>query len=189
MKRLAHYTIGLMLLISCNQKSKTMKTSECQRIIETSLTEGNIVPHGKLCQLGVLENSYDIKSENAVTSYLGTEARPYSLWQFCLDSDSSIEIKVYAINESVKKIERWETIDDKSTNSKLLNTLGPPDLKLDYYFDVIKMNDKLWVYPSKGLALYFGMLENIIYGISYFEPTDVETYRRELYKNQTPREF
>jgi len=58
--------------------------------------------------------------------------------------------------------------------------LGEPAARLDYYWKRLLIPGGLWVFPSKGLALYVNSANGALIHLTVFSPTTLEQYQQAL---------
>jgi hypothetical protein len=100
--------------------------------------------------------------------------QPKEIWYA---ADSSIFTKIVVEYPSVR--------DPKN----LIRLLGVPDLKLDYYLDVLLYEKKEWVYLKEGLTLRLGDKNQVLWEIHLFVPTTKEFYLAQIHQTEQNRAF
>ena len=101
-------------------------------------------------------------------------------------------IKVFSRKDDETPKEVWYTVDvftkivveypGVKNPKKLVKSLGVPDLKLDYYLDVLLYEKKEWVYLDEGLSLRLDEKNEVLWEIQLFVPTNKEYYMSEIYQ-------
>jgi hypothetical protein len=136
-----------------------------------------------------IETQLATDHKEPVHTYLGTAFVASQCYEYTLNNETGVYTKVWFQEDELAKIEVFKTwtIDEKIRQA--LTDLGAPSLKCDYYLDVIPMEDKVWIYPEQGLAIFFGISDDSIYRVVYFKATTSEAYLATLHNEEKPREF
>jgi hypothetical protein len=70
----------------------------------------------------------------------------------------------------------------------LMKQLGKPDVKLDFYWNVLRLKRGEWVYAKRGIILFINPGNNILLRLLVFPPTTVDDYMTRLRLDQPRRE-
>jgi hypothetical protein len=71
----------------------------------------------------------------------------------------------------------------------LLDSLGPPDEKLDWAWGVLKMSGSEYVYARRGITLFFNPETQAVIYVTLYAPTTVDRYKRTLRPLRKPKEY
>ncbi len=71
----------------------------------------------------------------------------------------------------------------------LVHHLGAPRIKLDYYLDVMPVPSGAWIYPDKGLAVFFDAGHTEIMRIDLFHPCSTDEYLSDIHSDNRMREY
>jgi hypothetical protein len=94
-------------------------------------------------------------------------------------------LKIWLRDDGVRLIEvSYPRVED--AYSVLTTKLGEPEAKLDYYQRTLLYERSAYVYPRRGLALFFNPDRSALISIYLFAPTSLDTYQRELHHPVEP---
>jgi len=141
------------------------------------------------CDLSTIKIAYNLSNHNEVVTLLGEDFNEVSYWDIAHNWEDGSSIAVWQKDGDLLKIDHHKIWYDEEMVSSFIAKLGIPEKKLDYYRGVSTMENKAWIYPDKGIALFLGRSENNIYSISYFNITSLENYENTLHPTQREREF
>lgn len=71
----------------------------------------------------------------------------------------------------------------------LLNELGEPQAKLDYDWGMIRIEKGEWVYPDRGLALFFADDNSRVFHLAVFPRTTMQNYEENFQLHLGKRRF
>ncbi len=72
---------------------------------------------------------------------------------------------------------------------ELLRQLGEPEMKLDYYLDVMRIPTGAWVYPTRGLALFLDAGHTEVMGVALFHACRMTEYLQEVHPDARLQEL
>lgn len=111
-----------------------------------------------------------------------------------------VQIKTLPTEEQSEWIEIWQQKDsnqlvkivvpypDGVNLHRLIQQLGKPDFKMDFYFDVLLQEAGEWVYLDEGLSLRLGRTQETLWEIMLFLPTTKESYINNIHQSEQARE-
>ena len=111
-----------------------------------------------------------------------------------------VQIKTLPIEEQSEWIEIWQQKDsnqfvkivvpypDVTNLPQLLQQLGAPDFKMDFYLDVLLQEAGEWVYLDEGLSLRLGESQEVLWEIILFHPTTKKDYINNIFQSEQARE-
>jgi len=65
----------------------------------------------------------------------------------------------------------------------LRKDLGNPEAQLDWYYGTLEMRSGEWVYPERGITLFYSMETGKALHVALYQPTTLADYRRGLRPN------
>lgn len=164
-------------------------TRHCEQLLEMN-TQALAQPLDlDSCDFSSWSKKYDLKTASALRTRLGLARHEVLYWDVEKKHSDNSYIRLWKNEQGIQKMEWYKTIEDVNLLAKLTETLGAPATKLDYFFGIITMKEKAWIYPEKGIALFWGMTDTALYRVSYFRPTSLVTYIETLHPMTPVREF
>ncbi|WGF91810.1 hypothetical protein [Aequorivita marisscotiae] len=167
-----------------------MTNIECIKNITTKTVDNFTVPVSmENCELLPVLKHFRKSQSNAVETYLGKENEEVAYYDIEFGVKKLNAIKIWTANNKIIKIDLIKTFSNTEKVVKKLQQLPKSNTKLNYYYDVIYMEDKAWIYPENGIAVFLGLTDGVVNFISYFPPTTIENYINHLHSFSAPREF
>jgi len=167
------------LSFSCN--FKTMDSNSCtdlaQQILDTNWSDWKGLPGN--CRLKDLQPTWTPAGDGAEgQSKLGAARKkhPFRTYQH---PNWFQPARVWHQDEQLLLIEI--TYPRVEQVAELLDLLGSPAGKLDYYFRRMEYPEGAWVYPDRGLALFMNGTADQVLKLLLFESLSLEAYTEDLH--------
>ncbi|GEM_PF-6823618 len=167
-------------------EDKNPKTT-CDALIHEECSTFSNSVNFESCHFDTLLAEAKIELADSVTSFLGLENTPSVYWEFSKSEQE--QLKIWKQGDKLAKIDVIRTLEDPQLILDQLKALGEPTKKLDYYFGMIKLKQKAYIFPEKGIAVFLGTIDNSVFKWSFFPKTTIEEYEKNLHPTEVPREF
>jgi len=180
----------MMAMVACDNSNKQhMETYNCIDIIEKNIENFASVQYVEDCDYTELKKKFNLNNENSISTSLGADFSSLNYWEVMKDEENHIYVTIWEKEGNLAKLDLHQTWNKKNVSKEDISDLGTPAKKLTYFYGDIKMKKKAWIYPEKGIAVFFGFGKNTIYRVSYFQKTTMEVYENTLHPVEEPREF
>ncbi len=137
------------------------------------------------CSPSTIANYVSGNLENKGIYALGTKLIPVSFVNLAFKHYKQ-PIRLWFRGE---KTEVLEVMYPEITDLKgLLENLGPPSAKMDYYFDVMVNEGGAYVNVTKGITLFMNTARDRVMKIWVYVPVTLERYVGEMHDFTAPRE-
>ncbi len=187
------YVCTLVMITGCDAQpipaEEKTETMNCSYLIENKLNGIVYDIDMASCNTAELLSLAEMNTEDALHTTLGNKHTGSAYWEYIKDEANNTIVKIWEQENVLAKIDMIQTFEDETAINHALKTMGVPEKKLDYYFDVLLMKEKAWIYPQQGIALFMGFQDTSVYQVSYFRKTTMEQYEQELHPINQPREF
>jgi hypothetical protein len=172
--------IILVSILSCingkEMKKNEYNPTECQnvweQILKRDFTSWNGIPSE--CDYTAFDNSFQRISDIVGTGTLGEFFIP-SHYRVYIVNGYSGNLRVWCREKELVLIEA-NAPQLKQPVGVLLDVLGEPLKKLSYYWDVMEVPEGEWIYPQKGIVLFFDYSRENILRISLFHSCNLKYY-------------
>lgn len=189
------YLFTFLILISCgtdqeintSQKQNSMEQKNCIDVLKNDSISINSDIDVSNCDLQSLIGAFGLTVSDSNKGYLGTNQIPLAWWQ--IKTENGVEITFWAKADELVKIDVSRSYEPTNDVPEFVKKNGEPTLRLDYYYDVIKMDNLAAVYPELGIVLLYEIGEASVYKWSYFAPTSAKEYHENLHPVNAQREF
>ncbi len=137
------------------------------------------------CQQDDLHAVWPSLQRDSGRSFLGNPPTPAL---FFTTRDEEPEIRVWMRDDLVIKID-IEIPEHGMTQLEWCDEFGQPSARMDFSFDVVQIQRAQWVFPERGLALFWNSDGDKLVRASVFSCTTVAEYAANLAPWHEPREF
>lgn len=180
MKSLIFITTIIIIFSTCN----TANMNSCPKNIENTIHHTILESFDfQSCTFNEILSYFNLLKEDGRFFYLGKNRKSHKYYEWWKEK---CRIRLWFDNQNLMKVDIDKYIESPKN---ILFEIGEPKLKLDYYIDVILIEKKAYIYPKKGIAIYFDQVPDKIEQISYFKPTTAQIYIDSLHDFSVPREF
>lgn len=189
------FLFTILILIGCRtdqeinfkQTQNSMKPTSCIDILKNDSISINSNIDFSKCDLKTLLTSFDLSIADSVKGSLGKNQIPLSMWS--TTTKAGIEITFWAKSEELVKIDVSRPYRASNDVSTFKEINGEATVRLDYFFDVIKMQNLAALYPDKGMIIFYEINEESVYKWSYFKACSANYYEENFHPVNAPREF
>lgn len=187
----------ILLFISCgssfpqNDMSTHPANNTCQRALvlfaNKEFTQWNGIP--SQCSVSDVFSTFKPKMEDFAVGTLGSEYIRTS-YKVCSVDNYAEPIEVWFRGDEIVKIEARYVNLSPDQFKAILQSFGEPVAQLDYYLGSALVSKAEWVFPERGISLFFNGDRTGVVKLSVYHPTSLDEYTRRIRVQPSPaREF
>ncbi|MCC6463601.1 MAG: hypothetical protein IT260_24235 [Saprospiraceae bacterium] len=150
--------------------------------------EGPWQPMPKSLNLSCWKEIFAPAGEGFGSALLGEKLEEASFEQYKIDGIEQ-PVKVWFRDQDILKIDIFYPTEWQLSPSALQSVYGKAPAVADYYQFTSLLKDKVWVYPSKGLAIFFNADDSRVTQVSLFKPNSRKEYLQTLHPVLEGRRF